>query len=194
MNLSILLPNHNEENVHAFIEEIEKEFPGSQIIIARDRYGKGKGWAVREALSHATGEWICFLDADGDIQARELHKLFVLAESFQVVVGKKRHPKPSSFRGIVSFSARLFIKFLFGMPVDTQTGIKLFKAGTIRPWKENGWLFDIEILWAAKQRGYRIGEVSVECKITKSKSIGTLWKTFLDSLNLWCRLSFRLGK
>jgi glycosyltransferase involved in cell wall biosynthesis len=194
MSLSILLPNHNEENIHAFIEEIEKEIPCSEIIIACDREGKGKGWAVRTALSQAKGDWICSLDADGDISARMLKRLFPFCETCECVVGVKQSPVSSYQRKIISFLSKLFIRFLFGLKVETQTGIKLFKREIIPEWKENGWMFDTEILWIIQQRGYRICEVPIECKITKSKSLGTLWKTFLESLNLWYRLSFRAGK
>ena len=59
--ISVLLPNHNEKNVQQFMQEIEDTIPQvSQIITACDREGKGKGWAVREALKLATGSIICF--------------------------------------------------------------------------------------------------------------------------------------
>jgi glycosyltransferase involved in cell wall biosynthesis len=188
------LPNHCEDNIHEFIEEIERTVPCSEIIIACDRYSKGKGWAVRTALAQAKGSSIVFLDADGDIQPSELLRMLRFSESHEIVVGKKQLSKLSCRRIIISFLSRLFLRFLFGLQVETQTGVKIFKREALPEWEENGWLFDVEILWKAQQRGYRICEVPIECKITKSKSLGTLWKTFLESLSLWFRLSFRAGK
>jgi glycosyltransferase involved in cell wall biosynthesis len=194
MSLSILLPNHNEENIHAFIEEIEKEIPCSEIIVACDREGRGKGWAVRNAYEQASGDWIAFIDADGDITARMLRRLMAFTHDFDIVVGSKRICKTNYSRKIITFFSRIYLRILFGIECDTQTGIKLFKKEALPEWEENGWLFDVEILWKAQQRGHRIREVPVECKITKSKSLKTLWKTFLESLNLLYRLSSRAGK
>ena len=192
--LSILLPNHNEENIHAFIEEVEKEFPEAEIIIACDRYGKGKGWAVRTALEQAKGEWIAILDSDGDIPARMLRRLLPFCEDFDIVVGTKKRTVSSYQRKIVTFLSRCYIRVLFGLNVDTQTGIKIFRRTAIDSWVTDGFLFDIELLATAKTKGHNMVEVPIECEIKRQMPLRTLWKTFLESLSLWYRLSFRAGK
>jgi glycosyltransferase involved in cell wall biosynthesis len=190
VKLSILLPNKNEENIHAFIEEVEKEVSPYEIIVARDREGKGKGWAIRTALQQAPGDWICFLDADGDIHPRMLKRLITFTDDFDIVVGSKRICKTNYRRKIITFFSRVYIAIFFGIACDTQTGIKLFRRSAIHPWITDGFLFDVEILSKASNRGNKIVEVPIECEIKKQMPWRTLWKTALESIVLWFRLSF----
>ena len=71
---SILIPSKLEPNIHKFIEQIEQEIRPSQIIVYNDRYGQGKGYALREALKEATGNYFIFIDGDFDIQPYEIKK------------------------------------------------------------------------------------------------------------------------
>lgn len=191
--LSILLPNHNEKKINLFIEEIEKILPAHEILIASDRAGKGKGWAVREALNHAKGDQIAFLDSDGDIPPRMLLRLIPYLEDFDVVVGSKRLTHAPLHRKIITHLSRFYIRCLFGLFFDTQTGIKLFRRKAIEDWKTDGFLFDVEILAKAKKKGMKIVEVPIEAEITASISKKILWKTLLESLRLKFRLLFLAG-
>jgi glycosyltransferase involved in cell wall biosynthesis len=194
VKLSILLPNHCEENIHAFIEEIEREIPCSEIIIACDRYGKGKGWAVRTALAQAKGSSIVFLDADGDISPKMLRRLIPFTDDFDIVVGSTRICKTNYRRKIITFLSRIYLRILFGVGCDTQTGIKIFRRESLPQWATDGFLFDAEILAKAYRAGAKIIEVPIECEIKRQMPLRTLWKTFLESLSLWFRLSFPAKK
>jgi glycosyltransferase involved in cell wall biosynthesis len=191
VKLSICLPNHNEENIHAFIEEIERTIPCHEIIIACDPEGKGKGWAVRTALQQSTGDWIAILDADGDIPSRMLRRLIAFADDFDIVVGSKRICKTNYRRKIITFLSRIYLRILFGVGCDTQTGIKIFRRESIPQWATDGFLFDAEILAKAYRAEAKIIEIPIECEIKRQMPLRTLWKTFLESLALWYRLSFR---
>jgi|25BtaG_2_1085352.scaffolds.fasta_scaffold00534_16 dolichol-phosphate mannosyltransferase len=182
--LSILIPNHNEDNIQELIAEIERVLPANQIIIAVDRDGKGKGWAMREALHYARGKYIAFLDGDGDIEPRMLKRLLPFLEDFDVVVGSKRMTYAPLQRKILTYLSRIYIRLMFGLPCDTQTGIKLFRSSALRTWETDGFLFDVEILAAAHRRELKIVEVPVEAEITKSMSRRAIWRTFLESLKI----------
>jgi glycosyltransferase involved in cell wall biosynthesis len=190
VKLSILLPNHNEENIHETITEIERLFPEAQIITACDREGRGKGWAIRNALTEAKGEWIVFLDADGDIHPRMLKRLITFTDDFDIVVGSKRICKTHYRRKILTFLSRVYIGVFFGVGCDTQTGIKIFRRKAIAQWATDGFLFDIEILSGAIRQGYKVIEVPIECEIKEQMPLRVVWKTLLESIVLWYRLSF----
>lgn len=180
--LSILIPNKQEANVHGLIAEIERTLPASQIIIAIDREGRGKGWALREALTHATGEYVAFLDADGDIEPRMLKRLIPFLEDFDVVVGSKQMTRAPLHRKIITHLSRIYIRIMFGLPCDTQTGIKLFRRATLPAWRTDGFMFDVEILKIAHQRELRIVEVPIEAEITAPVSWRVVWKALIESL------------
>jgi len=185
--LSILLPAHKEKNIDVLVSEIERILPTEQIIIASDRAGKGKGWAVREAFHHAEGDRIAFLDSDGDIEPRMLLRLIPFLDDFDVVVGSKHIWSAPLHRKVITHLSRLYMRVFFGIDFDTQTGIKLFRREAIQGWRLDGFMFDLEILIKAKKRGMRIVEVPIEAEIKSSMSWRIVCRTFWESLCLWFR-------
>lgn len=192
--LSIILPSHREPEIHSFVEEVAARFPRCEIIVSSDSEGRGKGWAIREAIAHARGDQIAFLDGDGDIHPRMLLRLVPFLEDFDVVVGTKRINHRHFSRRVITTLSRIYIRTIFGLQCDTQTGIKIFRRETIIDWKTDGFLFDVEILANAQKRGARIIEVPIEAEITERMSRRAIWKTFLESLTLKFRLLFPAGK
>lgn len=182
--LSIILPSHKEPEIHAFVDEVEKYLPAMEIIVSNDRDGRGKGWAIRQAVTVARGEAVCFLDGDGDIHPRMLFRLLPFLEDFDAVVGTKRIAHKHFARRVVTVLSRLYIRLFFGLSCDTQTGIKLFRREAIKPWKTDGFLFDVELLAAIQKHGGKIIEVPIEAEITERMTWRVLWRTFLESLVL----------
>lgn len=196
--LSIILPNHNEPNIREFIKEIEDKLPVSEIIVAGDSESRGKGWAIREALKYAKGDKIALLDGDGEIPARMILRLLPFLDDFPVVVGSKRITKSPLRRKIMTHVTRMWFRFLFGVYVDTQTGIKLFKREALNAlnncWEANGFIFDAEIIARLQRKGFKMVEVPIECEIRRQIKFKTIFKITGESLWLWCRLLSQLGK
>lgn len=186
--MSILIPSRNEPKISLMVAEAEKCFPEAQIIICNDRYGKGKGWAVREALKEATGNIICFIDGDLDINPVMIGRLIPFIKDYDIVVGKKRI-KGRPTRKLVTFLSRIFIKLLFGLNIDSQTGLKLFKREALPEWNENQFMFDLEVLYKAKDAGFKIVEVPVEVTpygaTSKKLSNKGVFKCLLAALRMW---------
>lgn len=190
--LTVILPSYKEPDIHRFAKSVEDTLNmPCQIIVSQDRYGRGKGWAIRQAMQFVAGDIVVFLDSDGDIQPRMLNRLIPFMSDFEAVVGTKRINHRHLSRRIVSLLSRIYIRVLFGLQVDTQTGIKIFRKAWMDEWETDGWLFDVEVLHNMKKRGARIIEVPVEVEITERMSGRALWRTLVESLTLRCRLSFR---
>ncbi len=185
--ISILLPSHLEPNAYPMMVETEKEFPGAQVIICTDRYRKGKGWAVREALAQATGDIIVFLDADMDIHPHMIKRLLPHLEEFDIVVGRKDSSKLLS-RWIITQLSRLYIRIMFGIPVDTQTGIKAFRRSALPEWAELGFAFSLEVLAKAQRAGASMYEVKIDVQNSKRTSFRAVFYTLIGSLKIWLRL------
>ena len=187
MNLSIIVPSKNEPKIGSFVFEIEHYFPNAQIIICNDRYGNGKGWAVRMALAEATGDVICFIDGDGDINPSMINRLLPFLPSYDIIVGRKII-RGKLIRKLVTFWARIYVRIFFGLNFETQCGLKVFKKEAIPEWKDDGFMFDLEVLTKAKDAGFKIVEVPVEVTPygATSKSIRTknVFRCFLASLRI----------
>jgi cellulose synthase/poly-beta-1,6-N-acetylglucosamine synthase-like glycosyltransferase len=183
--ISIIIPSHNEPEIFRFIQKVEDEIYPHQIITYNDRYSKGKGYALRKALEHATGDWFIFIDGDFDIAPGQINKLLPYLSEFDVVVGKKQL-SGAPHRKLITFLSRIYIKLMFNVGVDTQTGIKAFNY---KPeWITDGFAFDIEILARAKREGKRIVEVPVTAHISGRVGLRSVWITLKDSIKIWLAL------
>jgi glycosyltransferase involved in cell wall biosynthesis len=191
MRLSIIFPSFNEPNVYKTIREAKALFPDAQIIVAEDKKGLGKGWSVRKGLLASCGGVIVFLDGDGDIKPRMIKRLLPFLDDYDIVVGGKGIGGMPLDRKIITLASRIFIKCLFWLDVDTQTGIKAMHRDAVIPWISDSFAFDMEFLAIAKKRGLKMIEVGIEATISKKKSIKVLWQTLVSSLKIWFRLFSR---
>jgi len=191
MNLSVLIPSKDEPKILKMIEAVERCFPNAQIVICNDRYGMGKGWAVRKALEQATGDYICFIDGDLDIHPSMIHRLIPFLSDYDIVIGKKQIRR-SIGRRILTKLTRFYLHLFFGLNYDTQTGIKLFHRYALLDWKTNSFIFDLEILAKARNKGLQIIEVPVEVNdfgsSSKPMKISSILKCLKESFNLWLEL------
>lgn len=187
--ISLIMPCHNEGKRQEFMEDIQEKLPMvDQIIACNDRHSQGKGWAVREALQYLTGNYVIFLDGDGDIDPKMVKRLLPYLSDYDIVVGVKPISGLWS-RRILTYWSRLYIALLFGTKCDTQTGCKVFKRYALEEWYSNGFLYDLEIIALAKKKGMKIIEVPIECQtVNKPMKLSSIWKTFKESITLWLEL------
>lgn len=170
------------------------------------RTNHGKGGALREGFSRATGDVICFIDADGDLDPVSLPNMsnLIRTNQFDIVYGSKEHSNSnismSVVRRIASFAFRWLVRFLFHFDVsDTQTGIKAFNGDFIRTSlklaSEEGFNIDLELFVIAQTLGYsRFGESAVVLNRTGGSSIniGTLIQMFLSTFRMYQRYKLTL--
>lgn len=134
---------------------------------------RGKGGAVKAGALASSGSWVAYIDADLDIPADNLLRLYELAQEGEqdVLAGSKRQLTwgrrgvPLG-RKLVSVGFSDLVQLLFRLPVrDTQTGIKLFRGSWLRKAaaeaRVDGFLFDLELLAMASQDGLKMREVCV---------------------------------
>jgi dolichyl-phosphate beta-glucosyltransferase len=134
----------------------------------------GKGAAVRTGMLAAIGDPIVFLDADGSTPASELPKLLRALEQAEIAIGSRgldahlirQHQSALRENMGKTFNhlARLLVPI--GEIRDSQCGFKAFRRSCARTifarQRLDGFSFDVEVLWIARQLDYRIVEVPVE--------------------------------
>jgi len=179
--ISVIVPSYNEPKIHDLVNEIEQEIGPAQIVIYNDRYGKGKGYAIREALEQATGDYYIFIDGDRDIPPREIFKIIFYLNEYDIVVGRKALPRKLK-RKLLTFLSRIWIWLLFRIEVDTQTGIKGFNY---KPeWKTDGWAFDIEILYKARKDKKTMQQIPIHATVSDGKSFKDILSTLIDTIKI----------
>lgn len=147
------------------------EAAGATVL--RNEANRGKGFAVRRGMLAARGARRLMTDADLSTPIEELDRLYArMDEGHDVVVGSRALPGSRievRQRWYRENMGRLFNLFVRALAVpglrDTQCGFKLFSAAAARDVfsaaRLDGFSFDVEALFLARKKGYRIAEVPV---------------------------------
>jgi glycosyltransferase involved in cell wall biosynthesis len=184
MKIAVIVPTHNEPQRDAVIAQIRAVIgPRQEVSVYNDSEGIGKGYALQQAIKGVKADYYIFIDGDGDIDPNQIRGIlaYLFIEGYDIVVGKKQLPVRWD-RRMLTFASRIWIKLLFGITVDTQTGIKGFNY---RPeWIRTGWAFDIEILWKAKKMGKRMAEIPVFATVSSGKSAKDILSTLVDTIKI----------
>ncbi len=165
----------------------------------------GKGEALRVGLTMGRGEWLGFIDADGDLSPELLGPFVSLMRLYgpDIILGSKRHPMSDvhypPLRRAYSWGYQQLIALLFHLEVrDTQTGIKLIRrevlAAVLPKMVEKRFAFDLELFVVARHLGYdQLLEVPVRISERFSSTISAraVGRIFLDTLAIWYRLHLR---
>jgi len=150
-------------------EEFSTKHPCVRLI--RAEHG-GKGHAVQVGMLQARGEYALLCDADLAMPITELPKFLPPQQnSYQVAIGSRevagavRYNEPA-YRHLMGRVFNWLVKVM-AVPgfEDTQCGFKCFHRSVTRDLFSSqtiaGFGFDVEILYVAQKRGYRIIEVPI---------------------------------
>ncbi|MSQ23600.1 MAG: glycosyltransferase family 2 protein [Chloroflexi bacterium] len=134
--------------------------------------GRGKGLAVRAGMLAAFGKYLLEFDADASVPADQIPALLKeldagadIAIGSREAAGAQRVGEPSH-RHLMGRVFNLLVRWL-ALPgiSDSQCGFKAFRRSAAQDLFQrqliDGWGFDVEILYIARSRGYRIQEVPV---------------------------------
>ncbi len=166
---------------------------------------RGKGYSVNKGMLAAKGEIVLFTDADLSTPIEELNNFLPLLSQYDVLIAsralKASHvEKQPIYREIMGRTFNLFVQLLAVPRIkDTQCGFKLFKRPAVDAifpqQKIFGWGFDVELLYLANRRGFKIKEIpvhwvnSLESKVSPFKDAFKMFKEVLmvRYLHLWGR-------
>ena len=133
---------------------------------------RGKGLAVKHGMLAAAGDWRFICDADLSMRIDELVK-FLPPESdgHDILIASREAPgavrvDEPEYRHVMGRVATFMIKAIaISDYEDTQCGFKMFSQPVaddlFAVQRLTGIGFDVELLFIAKRRGYRVKEVPV---------------------------------
>jgi glycosyltransferase involved in cell wall biosynthesis len=162
----IVVDDGSEDDTRAIAGEMAERDPRIRVIAAA--HG-GKGAAVRRGMLAARGRWCFFADADLSMDLNQLPRFF--AAEGDVIIASREAP---GARRVGEPWTRHAIGRVFNLMVrvvavpgvhDTQCGYKMFSADAVRQLfplvRQNGFAFDVELLYMARRAGLRIREVPI---------------------------------
>ncbi len=147
--------------------------------------GRGKGLAVRLGMLAASGDYCFMCDADLSMPIEEVSRFLPpalpdldVAIGSREVQGARRFNEPMH-RHLGGRFINLIIRMLILPKLqDTQCGFKCFRRLVAQDLFQqqtlNGWSFDVELLFIAYRRGYRVVEVPVDWYYRSESKVSAL--------------------
>jgi dolichyl-phosphate beta-glucosyltransferase len=161
------------------VEILEKKCAGQpRVRLFKNGKNRGKGYAVRQGMQEARGEFMIFSDADLAYPPSEIGKILEtlrggadLAIATRVASESRFIMSPEFFSYLYTrhVGSRLFnwlVRRMLELPLfDTQAGLKGFQRGAkeilFQRQTLRGFTFDVELLFVAHKHGLIIREVPV---------------------------------
>lgn len=197
----IVVSDGSSDGTVATVQRLTSNIQHLRVIDNKENHGKG--WAVRQGMIEARGDYRLFMDADNSTAVDHLDKFWPhILDGYDVVIASivvngadMAHTEPFHKR-ILGKLGNLWIQFWVLPGIwDSQRGFKLFTARAAEAifpkLKITRWGFDIEVLALARKFGFKIKEVPIkwvndtESKVKPSAYLQVLLETLKIRWNLW---------
>jgi glycosyltransferase involved in cell wall biosynthesis len=196
----LIVDDGSRDGTAAMVEARVKD--GGLVRLVRNPGNRGKGYAVRNGMLAAKGDWILSTDADLSAPIVELKKLMEAArrENAVVAIGSRALDRQlvkvhqPMMREMSGRAFNLVMRLVTGLSFrDTQCGFKLFHKDAAREifsrQIEEGFSFDVEDLVIARMLGLRSIEVPVEWSNVEGTKVSVTqgMKSFADLVRIRSR-------
>jgi glycosyltransferase involved in cell wall biosynthesis len=191
----LVIENGSQDRTFQVAQEFAAGNPQFRLIREEQR---GKGRAVKRGMLEAGGQFRFMCDADLSMPIEEVNRFLPpLQEAYDLAIASREAPgavryNEPFYRHLGGRLINLTIRLLAlpGMQ-DTQCGFKCFRAAIAEDLFSSltlsGWSFDVELLYIAQKRGYRIAEVPIPWYFMADSKISLFRDTFklvLDILTI----------
>ncbi len=189
----IVVENGSTDRTLAIAQSYAQKLPNLSVL--REERA-GKGLAVRRGMLEAKGAYRMFLDVDLSMPISEVSRFIPpalpdveIAIASREAPGAVRYDEPA-YRHFVGRGFNLLVRLL-ALPglQDSQCGFKcvrgdlaeeLFALQTI-----SGWTFDVEVLFIARRRGYRVVEIPIAWYHNPNSKMRVLQGSIQMFADLW---------
>ncbi len=201
-NEIIIVDDSSKDNTVEKVKQYMADHPSQTIHLIESKPNRGKGFAIRQGIQRASGEFLIIQDADHEYDPREYPRLLApLVEDKADVVYGSRFAGGNPHR-ILFFWHSIGNKFLTFVSnaftnlnlTDMETGYKVFRTPIIQQLKLRENRFGIEPEMTAKIsriRNIRIYEIGISYygrTYDEGKKIN--WKDGFRAI--WCVLKYNL--
>jgi len=177
------------------LEELSKYASQFRNVYLLRNIHAGKAPTVKIGMLEAKGAWRLFTDFDQSTPISEVEKLFkYTAQGYEIVIGSReikgaRRDKEPLYRHIMGRGFNLLVQLMAVPGIDdTQCGFKLFSAkatdqlfNSLRVYGQQKLrkdaftgAFDVELLYLARKFKYKIKEVPIIWKHTKTDRVSPI--------------------
>lgn len=167
----IVVNDGSRDNTAEVAHEYARRNPIIRVV--ENPGNRGKGYSVRNGMLNARGDILLFSDADLSSPISEAPKLFeAIRSGADVAIGSRwaqpelQTERQSAVRQLFGRVYNLLLRLILGLNYkDTQCGFKAFTRDAGRAifgaQRVERWGFDAELLFLARNFGFKVTEVPV---------------------------------
>lgn len=184
----IIVNDGSKDNTADLVEQAALEH--QRIKLINHTNNRGKGFAIKVGVLSALGDLILTTDADKSSPIEEYERLLTaIKNGADLSIGSRA--KHDRSRTVSALPYRTYIGNTFNRIVqslllpgiyDTQCGFKLYKKSVAHDLFSfstiDGYAFDVEILYLAKLRNYRIEETAINWTNAAGSKVNVLTDSF----------------
>ncbi len=165
--------------------EVARTFEPEGVRVLRQEVNRGKGAVIKVGVLASRGREVLLVDADLSTPIEDLEKLQPRLADAQLVLGsravadsdiQKHQPIYREMMGRI-FNLIVQLSGVRGLH-DTQCGFKLLDGDVARQLfselQTERFAYDVELVWLARRRGYKIVEVGVRWADSPSSKVNPL--------------------
>ncbi len=191
----IVVDNASTDRTAEIVRAVMAEHPIVSLLYQPIR---GKGAAVRKGMLEGRGEYLFICDADLSMPIDHVSRFMPpVLWDYDVAIASREAPGARRFNEPWHrhLMGRVFnwIVRLLALPgiQDSQCGFKCFRREVARDIFSvqvlDGWAFDVEVLYIARRRGYRIVEVPIDWYYGPGSRVNPLrdsWNMFWEVVRI----------
>ncbi|HEX9615857.1 MAG TPA: dolichyl-phosphate beta-glucosyltransferase [Anaerolineales bacterium] len=191
----LVVENASQDRTYEIACDFAAHYQGDSKLHVLQETRLGKGMAVRLGMLAASGDYRFMCDADLSMPIEQVNRFLPPSlEGVDIVIASREAPgavryNEPAYRHLVGriFNTLIRLLALHGLQ-DTQCGFKCFRApvaeDVFRHQILAGWSFDVEVLYIAQKRGYRIVELPIPWYYHSNSKISVLRDSLQMALDL----------
>lgn len=186
----IFIDDHSADNTRKQIGKFVGQYP-VKVFLKRGK--KGKAFSLIQGFKEAKYDIVGMIDADLQYPPEVIPEMVGKLNNSDIVVSNRIDRSDSSWKRKIAsrFFRFIFVKFLFNLDCDAQSGLKVFKKEILNRVKvtPTPWTFDLQFLYKAQGIGYVIDNFDIEFTERQSgdvklKLLSSIFEIGIQALHL----------
>lgn len=159
----IYIDDHSNDGTYEWLVRQAKKVESrikNVVRVFKKQGKKGKAFSLMEGFEVASGAIFVMIDSDMQYRPSDIPAMVKRISASDIMVADRKYVKISFIRELFSKTFRYFFgKLLFGLDLDIQSGLKVFRREvyeTAKFFPVSPWTFDLEFLCRARYSGFSI--------------------------------------